>query len=49
MLEPNLHRTCHRQFDVWIDQIHCQTAEDIWEMIAISMEQATIFGLLFSK
>jgi hypothetical protein len=36
------------QFDVWIDQTHCQTADDIWEMIAIGMEQANIIVCLIS-
>lgn len=36
-------------FDVWIDQIHCQNAGDIWEMIANGMEQANIIVCLISN
>ncbi|CAF3090716.1 unnamed protein product [Rotaria sp. Silwood2] len=37
------------KFDVWIDQNHCQSASDLWESIAIGMEEAQIIVCLVSN
>ncbi|CAF0943412.1 unnamed protein product [Rotaria sp. Silwood1] len=40
----------HRdEFDVWIDQTHCQSASDLWEVIAYGMEQAHVIVCLVSN
>lgn len=36
-------------FNIWIDRTHCQGAEDLWELIAEGMENASVIVSLLSN
>ncbi|CAF1207925.1 unnamed protein product [Rotaria sordida] len=41
--------THYDKFHVWVDQTHCQSASDLWELIATGMEQAHMIVCLVSN
>lgn len=41
--------TQQTEFDIWIDQTHCRTSGDLWELIAAGIEQSSLVLCLLSE